>query len=188
MGSEGTSSLARPARQCLGPRQRVFTAKGAVAVEDLAKGGGFEAICYDHYTRRYLTRAATAAAGGHKAVVRLHTDKGPFELTPDQPVMLEQGGALAAGELKPGTRLCACTVKPELGYLVTSADFGKERVDLEHLTEADCAVSNWYPVPSIDDLGEQEVYTVEIAQGGAQPNVVIWTVGPGGGIGIAIAL
>jgi precorrin-6B methylase 2 len=49
-------------------------------------------------------------------------------------------------------------------------------------------VSNWYPVPSIDDLGEKEVYTIEIAAGGAQPNVVIWTVGAGGGIGIAIAL
>jgi hypothetical protein len=119
MRSDGENAPARAAARCLGAGQRVCTAKGAVAVEELAKGGGFEAICYDSSMRRFVTKAAKASAAGPKAVIRLHTDKGPFELTPDQPVIMEEGGVLAAGELTPGTRLCACTVKPELGYLVT---------------------------------------------------------------------
>jgi hypothetical protein len=156
-------------------------------VEELAKGD-FEAICFDRGTRRYITRTAKAAPAGRKAVVRVHTDKGPFDLTPDQAVILQDGELLAAGALDPGTRLCACTVKPELGYLVTSADFGKAVLDRDHLTEADCAVANWYPVPSVEALGEAEVYQVEVAGGGAQPNVVVWTIIPGGGIGISIAV
>lgn len=188
MGSEGENVRTGAAARCVAAGQLVCTAKGAVAVEELAKGGGFEAVCYDTSARRYVTKAAKVAAAARKGAIRLHTDKGAFELTPDQPVILEHGGTLPAGELIPGTRLCAFTVKPELGYLVTSADFGKEQLDLEHLTEADCAVANWYPIPSVDDLGEREVYTVEVAAGGARPNVVIWTIGPGGGIGIAIAL
>ncbi len=191
MGAERMSAVAKPPRQCLAAGQRVCTSKGAVAVEELAKGGGFELICYEPNTRRYVSRSAKAAPAGRKAVIRMHTDKGRFEMTPDQAVILQDGDALAAGELTPGIRLCACMVKPELDYRVTSADFGKERLDLDHMTEADCAVANWYPVPSVEAVGEAEVYALEIAAGGGQPGAaipaVIWTVGPGGGIGIAIA-
>jgi hypothetical protein len=186
MGSEGMSAPAQPIGRCLAAGQRVCTAKGAITVEALARSA-FEAICYDNSTRRYITRAAKAAPAGRKTVIRVHTDKGPFDMTPDQPVILQDGELLAAGELDPGTRLCACTIKPELGNLVTSADFGKEVLDLNHLTEADCAVANWYPVPSVEALGEAEVYQVEIEGGGARPNVIVWTISSGGGIGIAIA-
>ncbi len=182
------SGLDGPAGHGLAAAQRVCTAKGAVSAEELARGGGFEAICYDPRTRRYVIRPATASAAGRKAVIRLHTDKGSFDLTADQPVILASGALLPAGELTPGTRLCGCAVKPELEYRVRSEDFGHERLDLDHLTEADCAVANWYPAPSVEDLGEAAVYTVEIAAGGGQANVVVWTVGPGGGIGIVIVI
>ena len=74
---------------------------------------------------------------------------------------------------------------------MTSADVGKERIDLSHLAAAHCAVANWYPVPSVDALGDLEVYQVEIAGGadkapGPSENFVVWTTGPGGGIGIVI--
>ena len=186
MGSEGMSAPALPTGRCVAAGQRICTAKGAITVEELSRGT-FEAICFDSATRRYVTRTAKALPAGRKPVIRVHTDKGPFDLTPDQPVILQDGELLQAGALDPGTRLCACMVKPELGYLVTSADFGKEVIDRDHLTEADCAVANWYPVPSVEALGEADVYQVEVAGGGAQPNVVVWTIGPGGGIGIAIA-
>jgi hypothetical protein len=176
-----------PAGHCLAAAQRVCTVKGALPIQQLT-GSSFDAICYDNTARRYVSRAAKASTAGRKPLIRLHTDKGPFEMTPDQPVVLEHGGLLPAGELIAGNRLCACEVKPELGYLVRSADFGHEHLDLEHLTAADCAVTNWYPVPSIDNLGEAEVYTVEIGTGGARSNLVIWSVGPGGGIGIVIAV
>ena len=170
------------AGHCLAAAQRIFTVKGAVPIHQLT-GGSFDAICYDNTARRYVSRAAKASTAGRKPLIRLHTDKGPFEMTPDQPVVLEHGDLLPAGELIPGKLLCACEVKPELGDLVLgdlvrSADFGHEHLDLEHLTAADCAVTNWYPVPSIDNLGEAEVYTVEIGTGGARSNLVIWSVGP----------
>ncbi|HKD67880.1 MAG TPA: hypothetical protein VKB84_13630 [Candidatus Binataceae bacterium] len=185
MGFEAMSAPAAQIRRCLAAGQRVCTAKGAIAVEDLARAG-FEAICFDSGTRRYVAKAAKAVSAGRKALVRLHTDKGAFDLTPDQTVVLQTGELAAAGQLTPGTRLCACAVKPEVGYLVTSADFGRERLDLVHLTEADCAIANWYPVPSVEALAEAEAYSVEIGEG-ALPNVVIWTIGPGGGIGIVVA-
>ncbi len=191
MEFESVSAPGKPAARCLAAGQRVCTVKGTVAVEELAKAAGFEAICFDPRARRYVARTAKAAAAGRKAVLRVHTDKGPFAMTPDQSIILQHGESLAAEQLTPGTPLCACIVKPQLDYRVSSADFGHERLDLDHLTEADCAVANWYPVPSVEALGEADVYTVEIAPAGAQAGVVvpaiIWTVGPGGGIGIAIA-
>jgi hypothetical protein len=194
MRSEPKSALtAKPVGRCLAPGQQVCTARGAVAVEELAKGGSFEAISFDSSSRRYVARPARARAAGRKPAVRVHTDQGSFSLTSDQAVVLEAGQTRPAAELTPGTRLRACTVKPELGNLVRTADVGKERIDLSHLTGAECAVANWYPVPSIETLGDLEVYQIEIDGGaadgktaGPEPNFVAWTPGPGGGIGIVI--
>ena len=194
MGSDVTNALAaKLVGRCLAPGQQVCTARGAVAVEDLAKGGGFEAISFDSKSHRYVARPARARAAGRKPALRLHTDKGSFALTFDQPVVLETGQTRPAEELTPGTRLRACTVKPELGNLVTSADVGKERIDLSHLTAAECAIANWYPAPSLESLGDMEVFQVEIEGGasegkgaGRESNFVAWTPGPGGGIGIVI--
>ncbi|MGO9062193.1 MAG: hypothetical protein ACLQU2_33250 [Candidatus Binataceae bacterium] len=193
MGSQDINPHAAAlAGRCLAAGQQVYTARGAVAVEVLAKGGGFEAVCFDRNARCFVARAARASAAGRKPAVRLHTDKGSFALSSDQPALLEDGQICLASELTPGTRLRACTVKPELGNLVTSADVGKERIDLSHVAAADCAVANWYPVPSVDALGDLEVYQVEIESGTADDkargaaNFVAWTTGPGGGIGIVI--
>jgi hypothetical protein len=191
MESELIDVTARSSGRCLAAGQQVCTSRGAVAVEELAKGSGFDAICYDPKTQRYVTQPARVRSVGRKAAVRLHTDKGKFELTSDQRVVLQDGNFRLATELTPGTRLCACEAKPELGYLVRSEDQGKEQVDLAHLTPADCAVANWYPVPSVESLGEAEVFQVEIVAPGerSQPpvaNVVAWASGPGGGVGIAV--
>jgi hypothetical protein len=192
MESEITNMAARSAGRCLAAGQQVCTSRGAVAVDELAKGSGFEAICYDPKTQRYVTQPARARAVGRKPAVRVHTDKGRFDLTADQPVMLQNGDSRLASELTPGTRLCACEAKPELGFLVRSEDQGKERIDLAHLTEADCAVTNWHPAPSVESLGEAEVFQVEIAGAPADKspgqiaNVVAWASGPGGGVGIVV--
>jgi hypothetical protein len=191
MGSEFINVAARSPARCLAAGQQVCTSRGAVVVEELAKGSGFEAICYDPKTLRYVSQPARVRSAGRKPVVRLHTDKGKFELTSDQPVVLQEGNSRLAAELTPGTRLCACEAKPELGYLVRSEDQGKEQVDLPHLTPADCAVANWHPAPSVENLGEAEVFQVEIVAPGekSQPpvaNVVVWASGPGGGVGIAV--
>jgi hypothetical protein len=189
MGSEITKALATRATRCLAAGQQLCTAQGAIAVDELAKRASFEVVSYDLATRRCVVKPAKAIGAGRKAALRLHTDKAGFDLTADQGVMLEHGVSMAAAGLEPGMRLCACAVKPELSNLVRSADFGKERVDLNHLTPADCAVANWYPVPSLEALGEREVYQVDV-QGGAADgqlsNVLIWTLGPGGGIGIVV--
>ncbi len=191
MESEITNMAAGSARRCLAAGQQVCTSRGAVAVDELAKGSGFEAISYDPKAQRYVTQPARARAVGRKPAVRVHTDKGRFDLTADQPVVLQNGDSRFAAELTPGTRLCACEAKPELGFLVRSEDQGKERIDLAHLTEADCAVANWYPAPSVETLGEAEVFQVEIAAPGDKSspqvaNVVVWASGPGGGVGIAV--
>jgi hypothetical protein len=193
MGFEVMNVHAAPGGRCLAAGQQIGTSRGAVAAHELAKGDGFEALCFDPKAQRYVARPARARAAGRKQLVRLHTDKGSFELTSDQPVVLETGGFRLAAELTPGTRLCACEAKPELGNLVRTEDVGKERIDLAHLAPADCAVANWYPVPSVEAIGEAEVYQVEIEGGGpadkAQPttaNVVVWATGPGGGIGVVV--
>jgi hypothetical protein len=191
MRSEFINVAARFTGRCLAAGQQVCTSRGAVAIEELAKGSGFEAICYDPKAQRYVTQPARARSVGRKPAVRLHTDKGKFELTSDQPVVLRDGNSRLAAELTPGTRLCACEAKPELGYLVRSEDQGKDHIDLAHLTPADCAVANWYPVQSVESLGEAEVFQVEIVAPGekSQPplaNVVVWANGPGGGVGIAV--
>ncbi|MGO9057671.1 MAG: hypothetical protein ACLQU2_09855 [Candidatus Binataceae bacterium] len=77
-------------------------------------------------------------------------------------------------------------MKPELGNLVTSADMGKERIHLSHLTSSDCAIANWHLVPSLEVLGDLEVYQIEIEGGasdgkmaGRESNFVAWTKGSG---------
>jgi hypothetical protein len=176
-----------PGNQCLAARQQVCTVNGAVGVETLAKSGSFQAICYDHAARRFVLRNATASQAGRKNVIRLHTDKGSFEMSTDQLVILQSGETTqSAAELTPGARLSGFALTPQTDYRLTSGDSGSKHFDLDHLTTADCAVANWYPVPSVDALGEADVYQVELAAGG-QSNLLIWTVGPGGGIGIAIA-
>lgn len=188
MGFDATNVLAaNRAGRCLASGQQVCTTRGAIAVEELAKGSGFEAICFDSSSHRYVTRPARAQPAGRKLALRLHTDKGSFSLSCDQSVLLVSGQTLPAEELTPGTQLRACEAKPELGNLVTSADVGKERIDLSHLTSADCAVANWYPAPSIESLGDLEVYQVEVQGGGDKAaNFVAWTTGPGGGVGIVL--
>jgi hypothetical protein len=181
-----TVGPACPAGHCLAAGQRVCTAKGAVSVETLAKSGTFQAVCYDLDARRFVMRSASASAAGRKGVIRLHTDKGAFELTTDQLVILQSGATQPAGELIPGARLSGFALKPQTDYRVTSQDSGNAHFDLAHLTTADCAVANWYPVPSIDALGEADVYQFELGPG-TRSNVLIWAEGPGGGIGIAIA-
>ncbi len=184
MGRESTGYAV--AGECIAAGQRICTTNGAVKVADLARSAGFQAVCYDHGARRFTLRKATAAVAGRKQVMRLHTDKGSFDLTPDQRLVLQSGDTRAAAELTPGTRLCACALKPQSDYRLTSGDSGDQRFDLDHLTAADCAVSNWYPSPSIENLGEAEVYSIELAEPG-QSTVMIWTVGPGGGAGVAIS-
>ena len=187
MESEVQNAPAPPLMDGLAAGQRVCTTKGAITVDQLASGR-FDAICYNSNTRRYFTRAAKAVPAGLKPVIRMHTDRGQFDLGPEQLLVLQDGEMMPAARVDPGTRLCACSIKPETGFLVTSAALDKETLDLEHLTEADCAIANWYPVPSIEALSDAEVYRVEVEGGGATPNVVVWTPGPGGGIGIVIAI
>ncbi len=161
------------------------TVKGAVSVETLAKNGTFQAVCYDHAARRFVLRNATASLAGRKDALRLHTDNGAFEMTADQLVILQSGQARAAAELQPGARLSGFALKPQPDFRLTSGDSGGDHFDLDHLTTADCAVANWYPVPSVEALGEADVYKVDLAAGD-QSNLLIWRMGPGGGIGIAI--
>ncbi len=184
MGREAVGA-GGPAQQCLSAGQRVCTANGAVKVEELTRDGGFQAVCYEHGARRFVLRKAVAAAAGRKPVLRLHTDKGPFDLTADQLVILESGASLPVAELTPGTRLCACTLKPQTDYRVISGD-SDNKFAVDHLTAADCAVVNWYPAPSVETLGEAEVYKIELTEGG-QSHALVWSAGPGGGFGIAIA-
>jgi hypothetical protein len=183
MGRESTGYAV--AGECIAAGQRVCTANGVVNVADLAKSGGFQAVCYDHAARRFVLRNATASQAGRRNVIRLHTDKGSFEMTADQLVILQPDQTQSAAELIPGARLSGFALTPQTDYRVTSGDSGDQRFDLEHLTTADCAVANWYPSPSIENLGEAEVYSIELAEPG-QSNVLIWTVGPGGGAGLAI--
>ncbi len=187
MESEELSAAAAGGRG-IAANQRVCAAKGPVSVEELARGGAFDLVCFDTNTRRYVTRSAKAMPAGRRSVLRLHTDKGSFEMASEQAVVLQNGDWLNAGELAPGMRLCAAALKPEAGYLVRSADFGREQFALDHLTEADCAVANWYPVPSVELVGEAEVYEIEVSGPGAGCHPMLWSVGPGGGIGIAIAV
>ena len=103
MGSEDLNPHAAAlARRCVAAAQQVFTARGAVAVEVLAKGGSFEAICFDRNTHRFVARPARASAAGRRPAVRLHTDKGSFALSSDQAALLEDGAIRLAQRTDPG--------------------------------------------------------------------------------------
>jgi len=84
MRSDATNALApKLIGQCPAPGQQVCTARGAVAVEDLAKGRGFEAICFDHNSHRAMSRGRRERwLRAVSLEVRLHSDKGSCVPTP----------------------------------------------------------------------------------------------------------
>ena len=162
MGSEDLNPHAAAlAGRCVAAGQQVFTSRGAVAVEVLAKGSSFDAICYD--PRPSATspsrrgRARRPQAGG-PAAYRQGQLRADF-----RPAVVLQDGAIPLGQPNsPRERGLRMRRQAGTGLSGRFGDQGKERIDLAHLAAADCAVANWYPVPSVESLGEAEVFQVEI--------------------------
>lgn len=102
---------------CFSPTQKVYTESGPIEIQELAKRPGFLAVSYDPPAKRFKMKKATAWLSGHKEVVKVTTDKGIFEVTPDHPMKLSSGEYRLAGDLEPGNSLFACSVDNQAGYL-----------------------------------------------------------------------
>lgn len=117
---------------CLAPYQRVYTATGPVAVEDLAKRESFVAMSYDPPAGRYKAKRARAWLAGLKNVVRVVTDKGTFDVTDDHPVKLSTGEYVHAGKLRAGHSLFACAIDMQHGHLRVHLRDGRKGKEFLH--------------------------------------------------------
>jgi len=117
---------------CLAPHQRVYTATGPVAVEELAKRESFVAVSYDPPAGRYKAKRARAWQAGVKNVVRVVTDKGTFEVTDDHPVKLSTGEYVHAGKLRAGHSLFACAIDMQHGHLRVHLRDGRKGKEFLH--------------------------------------------------------
>ena len=117
---------------CLAPHQRVYTAQGPIAVEELARREEFVALSFDPPANRYKAKRARAWLAGRKPVVRVTTDKGAFELSFDHPVKLSSGEYVQAGSLAEGMSLFACTVDTQHGHLRVGLRDGKKGKEFLH--------------------------------------------------------
>ena len=118
---------------CLAPHQRVYTARGPVAVRELAEAGEpFVVLSFDPPAGRYKAKRATAWHAGHKLVVRVVTDKGAFEVTDDHPVKLSTGEYVHAGRLRAGQSLFACAVDMQHGHLRVHLRDGRKGKEFFH--------------------------------------------------------
>ena len=117
---------------CLAPHQRVYTAQGPVAVEELARREEFVALSFDPPANRYKAKRARAWLAGRKEVVRVTTDKGAFELSFDHPVKLSSGEYVQAGSLIEGMSLFACTIDTQHGHLRVGLRDGKKGKEFLH--------------------------------------------------------
>src|SRR5579875_1786133 len=171
--------------------QTILTAKGITAVGTLGVGNSAAVLSYEPPRRRFVGLNAELVAAGLKAIVKVHTDKGPFSVAAGQQVMLEDGSWIAAAELEPGMRLRAFTTQPTRRDLVEGqGDFFRSADASQHeLIGAECAVANWYPVSAVTAQGQTEVYTATLDAAMAfAPNLVLWIPGPSGGVGIVVAV
>ena len=118
---------------CLAPHQRVYTARGPVAVRELVEAGEpFVVLSFDPPAGRYKAKRATAWHAGHKLVVRVVTDKGAFEVTDDHPVKLSTGEYVHAGRLRAGQSLFACAVDMQHGHLRVHLRDGRKGKEFFH--------------------------------------------------------
>jgi ribonucleoside-diphosphate reductase alpha chain len=117
---------------CLAPYQRVYTATGPVAVEELAQRESFVAMSYDPPAGRYKAKRAHAWQAGVKNVVRVITDKGTFDVTDDHPVKLSTGEYVHAGKLRAGHSLFACAIDMQHGHLRVHLRDGRKGKEFLH--------------------------------------------------------
>jgi ribonucleoside-diphosphate reductase alpha chain len=103
---------------CLAPYTLVYTARGPVAVKELAEqGDDFIVLSYDPPAGRYMAKTARAWHAGKKLVVRISTDKGWFDVTYDHPIRLSNHQVCRAVELEHGMSLFACAIDRQHGHL-----------------------------------------------------------------------
>jgi adenosylcobalamin-dependent ribonucleoside-diphosphate reductase len=117
---------------CLAPYQRVYTATGPVPVKELAERKSFVALSYDPPAGRYKAKKARAWLAGEKAVVRITTDKGAFDVTDDHPVKLSTGEFVHAGKLVEGMSLFACSIDLQHGHLRVHLRDGRKGKEFLH--------------------------------------------------------
>ncbi|WP_420455281.1 LAGLIDADG family homing endonuclease [Rubrivirga sp.] len=133
---DATGGTIKSGGKCLAPSTKVYTERGPVAVEELAGREGewpFLALSYDPPAGRMKVKRARAWQSGVKEVVRVHTDKGHFDLSFDHPVKLASGPFELAGDLRPGQRLFQSTLDPHsAGYVRVSLRDGQKGCELLH--------------------------------------------------------
>jgi len=117
---------------CLAPYQRVYTAEGPVAVEELAKLESFIVLSFDPPAGRYKAKKARAWKAGRKNVVKIVTDKGEFHVTDDHPIKLSSANFVKAGDLTPGLSLFACCIDDRAGYVRVNLRNGRKGKEFFH--------------------------------------------------------
>lgn len=133
-GFDSFAGIIKSGGKCLAPDQRVYTSQGPIAVKELAdKGDDFVVLSYDPPSGRYKAKTARAWKSGKKKVLRVHTDKGYFDLSADHPVKLSNGPMVHAGKLEKGMSLFACSVNElESGHIRVNLRDGKKGKELFH--------------------------------------------------------
>jgi ribonucleoside-diphosphate reductase alpha chain len=103
-GADSSAGTIKSGGACLAPSTKVYTTEsGPIEVKVLADAGkDFTTLSYDPVLGRVRAVRARAFANGRKQVMRLTTDKGYFDLTPDHPVRLITGEYLEVQNLKKG--------------------------------------------------------------------------------------
>ena len=145
-GYDAFAGVIKSGGKCLAPSQRVYTEQGPVGVAELARRDGFVCLSYDPPAGRFKAKRARAWQSGRKALVRIQTDKGSFELSEDHPVRLSTGEYVHAGTLRAGHSLQRCAVDESMGYLRVHLQNGlQEKEGLHRLIAHD--VLGW----DIDD-------------------------------------
>jgi len=179
---DSIAHIVKSGGKCLAPYQRVYTAKGAIPVKDLAESNEeFIVLSYDPPAGRYKAKWARAWKSGKKQVVRITTDKGVFDMSDDHPVRLSDNTVRKAGDLKPGNSLFSCSVsRDKENYLSLNLHDGNKGKELLHrliakdLTSlsthsqmhADKLVETVseenHRVVSVSKVGIMDVYSVEV--------------------------
>ena len=115
-GADSIAGGIKSGGTCLAPWTKVYTENGPVEVKDLIDGK-FIVLSWDPPTNQYKAKKATAWKAGEKEVVRVHTDKGYFDLSHDHPLKLSTGEFVKASELTKDTSLFKCSIYNNNGYV-----------------------------------------------------------------------
>jgi hypothetical protein len=184
---------------------RVYCDMGSVFLKIVVNNGEFTGFAFNPEKGRIQAVTIKITPAGEGDLVRVTTDKGPYEVGKSQAFRGQDGNPIAVEDLKPGSALHSGILENNNGFIF--AKTAGAMVALHELLEVDLFggafnLTRFKPevqhpaqiVTKVEDLGKGPLYELEVTNSGTPDdmtkgsghNVFLWPDGTSFGAGVFI--